>query len=82
MTKEYIKVEAVWKEDGKIIPAKVYLDGLSNNVKYQKIIPMETTKAGGTDLKYIVRLDGRPFELYLEYCKSYVTKMRWYRYKS
>lgn len=80
--KEFMQVDAIWHKDGSIEPVKVYHDGRGYKVKMMSFVNLEATKAGGCDLKYIVLLNRRMVEIYLEAGDSYTSVRRWYSYQN
>ena len=80
--KREIRVDAIWRTDGQIVPVKIYHKGLAYDVEVQKIIPLVATKKGGIGFRYCVQIDGKPHELYYEHNISYTARQLWYEYRS
>ena len=80
MRKKYLIIEADIQKDGTTIP-RILIDeeGQSHAIRAKRIVPLDTTKKGGSDLQYDVEIDGIPQQIYLEFADSYTQKRRWYR---
>ena len=66
--KKYLEVHAVFTEDGEMRPESLtWEDGMVYEVDSIKDVARSASrKAGGTGIRYLCMIEGRPVELYYE----------------
>jgi len=78
-SKAYIKVDAQFQPDGRIVPTAIYWIGQRYPVDaVLDSIPLASTKVGGIGLQYTVRIGGRERKLFLEYATASGHTLRWF----